>query len=517
MIFAIPYMRYSSKAQKIGNSEQRQEDGFADFLKSSGLSPWKESYKDLGESGYHGNHRQGAFGRLLADCAAKLFPVGSVVWIENMDRFSREELDLVLPAMKTITNNGYKIQIGQGQTIEKGQSQFQMVAPIVGSILAHEESEKKSVRAKANRETIRTTGYTKHGRKQSVCPFWIELKKGGKEYQLRDEVAAELKLACLMAIQGHGAMSIAKSKVGQKLLSFTRVTKTGKVVPCLETLRSLPRIFGSTHLKGIRQHGKIIGKNKVEKIGTVETIPELLTEQEWDNLQAAIQSRKYAKASKKTFIWLFSGLLEDSQGGKMIGGTNQGKKKWYVQKERRTIGKQYHQIDNNFLETCLLSCFVEISKEELFPLAGSPMEALQALVSKRATLESKVDKLNARFVEAPEDETDYIMTSIIALKKAMQELTTEIEGMKREENLSKNDYLGDCQDMLDAIKTLSGDELKEARTRLQGKIRMLVESVKVSVKGSQSASFEVSLKGGKVMQGDGFGWKGLTVAMRETA
>lgn len=49
----VGYMRYSSKIQAKGNSEERQESGYEAFLESSGLRPWHEIYWNKGDMRCH--------------------------------------------------------------------------------------------------------------------------------------------------------------------------------------------------------------------------------------------------------------------------------------------------------------------------------------------------------------------------------------------------------------------------------------------------------------------------------
>src|SRR4051794_37534491 len=95
-VYQIEYGRFSDPVQGRGDSKRRQASGHAAFAKRFDLTPWPEKFNDDGKSGWSGAHRKGDFGRFLTLAKAGKFPKGSVFVIEEMDRFSREKLSLVL-------------------------------------------------------------------------------------------------------------------------------------------------------------------------------------------------------------------------------------------------------------------------------------------------------------------------------------------------------------------------------------------------------------------------------------
>lgn len=208
--YVIGYLAFSSKQQATGDSERRQTTGYADFCAQEGFKAWTaDTYFDKGKSRFHGSHREGDFGRLIDDVKARKFPSGSVIWFEDMDRFGRQELPIVLNDWHTITSNGYVIHVGSlGMTFDKNTDQMRLMGVILKAILAHEESLKKSIRGKENRAQIRKTGRTIKGEKRRLkaCPFWISVGDDG-EYHL-NEHAQLVKEAFRLAHEGHGAKTI---------------------------------------------------------------------------------------------------------------------------------------------------------------------------------------------------------------------------------------------------------------------------------------------------------------------
>ena len=108
----------------------RQEDLFEPFCQRHGLIPNKDRVIDEGLSAYHGVHyRKGNLGGFLQARRDGLIPAGSVLVVEEWDRFSRRkastsermlhemwELDLALGLVtqnQIITEESYNSDAGQ--------------------------------------------------------------------------------------------------------------------------------------------------------------------------------------------------------------------------------------------------------------------------------------------------------------------------------------------------------------------------------------------------------------------
>ena len=94
---AFSYRRFSSTQQRDGSSLERQLEMAVDVCSSMG---WElvDLPPDAGLSAFKGlNKIKGALGTFLRKVKAGEIPKGSVLIIENMDRFSRNEVDLVIP------------------------------------------------------------------------------------------------------------------------------------------------------------------------------------------------------------------------------------------------------------------------------------------------------------------------------------------------------------------------------------------------------------------------------------
>lgn len=106
---AYSYRRYSSSAQRDGSSLERQLEMAQAVCNDKG---WTliDLPPDAGMSGYKGvNKIKGTLGGFLSKVKAGAIPKGSVCIFEKMDRFSRNEIDLVIPDFLSLLQSGIEI------------------------------------------------------------------------------------------------------------------------------------------------------------------------------------------------------------------------------------------------------------------------------------------------------------------------------------------------------------------------------------------------------------------------
>ncbi len=108
MKLAYSYTRFSSPAQKEGDSARRQLQAAKKWCEENGYVLSDERFLDEGKSGYKGKNLQGdgdlkRFIDLIAD--GKIKP-GSVLILESFDRFIRLKPSKTVPLFLNIINAG---------------------------------------------------------------------------------------------------------------------------------------------------------------------------------------------------------------------------------------------------------------------------------------------------------------------------------------------------------------------------------------------------------------------------
>src|SRR5690349_17987778 len=100
---AYSYLRFSRPEQAQGNSVRRQIELRDAFIKRMGWELDSEiSFADEGVSGFTGANLKGDLGRFLRLVKAGRIAAGSVLVIENLDRFSRAALSESMPVVQAL-------------------------------------------------------------------------------------------------------------------------------------------------------------------------------------------------------------------------------------------------------------------------------------------------------------------------------------------------------------------------------------------------------------------------------
>src|SRR4051812_24107091 len=95
------YLRFSTPEQKLGDSERRQMELAKAYAKAEGLK-FDEQLRDEGLSGWSGkNLSKGKLGRFIERVQNGDVPTGSILFVEEVDRLSREK---IVNALDTIVN-----------------------------------------------------------------------------------------------------------------------------------------------------------------------------------------------------------------------------------------------------------------------------------------------------------------------------------------------------------------------------------------------------------------------------
>lgn len=209
MPHAISYVRFSSLRQKYGNSVERQEQMIGRWLQDHPdytLSALQ--YKDLGRSGFKGEHiKGGGFGKLLDAIQQGAIKSGDVVLVEAIDRTGRLDAVDMLGIIHPILSAGVSIiTLDDNQTYNReslnGSAIFLLAAKIQS---AHQYSAALSRRIKASYETRKKAAKEKGVTPKRSTPVWLT-----SEGVLIERVAEQVRLAFDLYISGVGTSSIAK-------------------------------------------------------------------------------------------------------------------------------------------------------------------------------------------------------------------------------------------------------------------------------------------------------------------
>lgn len=148
------YSRWSSTAQRDGDSAGRQSAAAQAWLANNPDYELVESLVDAGVSAYTGKNfnEDSALGGFIAAVQAGKVPKGSVLLIDSWDRFSRQDHDTSHQQMAAILRAGIDVVVAStGQHLKKGGDAFNIAMAIVSLEQAHRESAEKGRKVRAAR------------------------------------------------------------------------------------------------------------------------------------------------------------------------------------------------------------------------------------------------------------------------------------------------------------------------------------------------------------------------------
>jgi DNA invertase Pin-like site-specific DNA recombinase len=278
---AFSYLRVSSSRQ-AGDARSgldRQADQFLPFCQRHGLTPSVDPLVDAGISAYRGSNRQrGALGQFLAAARDGVIPAGSVLVVEDLDRFSREApsfaeaqlgelfaLDLALAVVRddvVIDRATYDGDIGVRLHL------------LVRRDAAHDYSRKLGERVSAAHERTRAMerqGQIINGHQR---PQWLDFDEQAGAFTVNDRWPIYRRMIDL-CLQGYGQVRVAAIINGEGHRNASGGLWSGSAIA---------QCWRDRRLIGERAYSR--GTEIIPGY-----FPAMLTREEWDRLQAAIAER----------------------------------------------------------------------------------------------------------------------------------------------------------------------------------------------------------------------------------
>ncbi|MXP61344.1 recombinase family protein [Pantoea sp. Taur] len=239
---AIAYIRFSTLAQKSGDSLRRQNFLVDEWLKNNPDYYLEDlKYEDLGYSAFDGSHAsKGALYDFMDAVNRGHITSGTTLLIESLDRLSREKINDATERLKNILKAGINVitlSDNVRYTYDSLDDPYILIRAILIAQRANEESEIKSRRMKAawvnKREEARKTGkiLTK------TCPKWLKVSNDGQTFDIIEEHKVTLNKIFKMRLKGLSISEVTKTLNKNKI-------KTLKNTPggwCVSTVQSLLR------------------------------------------------------------------------------------------------------------------------------------------------------------------------------------------------------------------------------------------------------------------------------------
>jgi DNA invertase Pin-like site-specific DNA recombinase len=457
---AFSYVRFSSGIQSKGRSRARQQDSpeVQQFIHDHKLEV-VEKMVDSGISGFSGKNfsETKALGRFIELVKAGAIEKGSVLLMENLDRFSRSEITDCIDKFIQIIRNGVSIGVVQmNLIIDRTQANNQMVWQYVNNefFRARRESERKSgfaidnLRAKIKRAKAGELIYF-----GAQSPLWIRGIKDGK-WMLDDEKVKTFKRGFALYLEGHSCHHIAK------------LFNTDNV-PIMRG-KTLCRWTQST-IKYLLQSRNVIGYCKVMDFENNNYYPVIVKPADWTKVQAKLRMNTHNRGNSPTgdVPNLFKGILRCTCGSSIIVNRNS-----YVRKNGMQTYYGYCRckyvngcpnsftFNMHFLEIAILSAFPRCTALLNKPVATPETDKLK---DKLAIVEATI----GRFTDVLAD-------------PELKDLT-ELKTKFKEQVAMKNELAKQINDS--QLKTVQLNQLPKASASL---FKLLTGDKEVDIENAQS-------------------------------
>lgn len=499
---AISYHRFSTKPQAEGDSDRRYYAMADRICKEKGwiLSEAEAlKFHDAGKSGFHGANiaKGGDLARFLSliqrqgpdGIIAGPVKPGMILILESLDRLSRLNPWDAFQIIQQIVNAGVWIYTGFGkktfnpETVRDGTVSLSYIDSVL--TVAHEESQKKSERAKAAWETKHAEAATKVITTATAgLPQWIKYNPVMKELELtpdRAEIMREMRRLALTM----GAHSIAKTFHARKIPSWQKKGRWD-VARITMMLKSRMLIGEYQPRKGRKDFGEPV-KN---------CYPPILSEQEFYALQSVLMTRTKVIKTRgaATVRNLFGAICTSGDDGSVMRVNNHDpKNSRFVSVDSLTgASANYVSFPYNAFENVFLKHVAEL---DMSGTTNADKLEIASLEGRLAVVRSKIDQIQAAGKNADSGKAyERVLKMVIDLEEQEVEIVEKLHYAKAKANRPQT-TTADVAAIAAALENAPADEKVIGREKLKSAIQAVVESVKLFIRrdGKQRTSTTLCL------------------------
>lgn len=508
---AYSYIRFSTKEQLKGNSQQRQYEATRAYCQEMGLN-LVENLQDLGLSAFNGKHKTvGALGEFLSLVNQGKIKKGSILIVENLDRLSREKVMDALNQFMSIVQAGIRIvtlhdrQEYDQESIEKNWTQ--LIISITYMARAHEESKTKSDRLKATLANKRLRVREGKQKFTGPTPAWLKYSPDKKTFILIPEVCQAIEEIYRMRLSGLGAYKIEKQINQTKSIWSPPVTKKDKQWAWRQSyIRKL--LYDNRQLVGeFQPHVMVNGKRVPDGIPIKDYFPKAIPESLFYEVQSLIKKNAKTKGQGggKTgkYFNLFAHIVKCGSCGSPMHYIDKGKppkghKYLHCDASRRKIDGgskcQARAIRYDNFEKVFFSSIDELKLDEVFGLADEQAVKLNNLKRQMDVVLHRVsdvdDQIDNLVKAVSETSNDVVRQTLVKTLEQLEEekrellnrkeqLSTEIEEQTnlKETTFETVDRAKSYYQLIDEAK--SEQQAIEIRFKLRNEIKKLIKEIRI--------------------------------------
>ena len=471
----IDYSRFSSDLQRHGNSARRQGEGADAYVASKGWT-FDRRVSDHGVSAYRGrNAKTGGLAAILAGIADGSIPEGSVLVVEELDRLSRQSIELSAGLFLQIISSGVTIVTclsGDVREYRPGQLDLGTVMlAIVKLALAAEESEKKGRRSRDNWARRREAARNGTAIMTRSVPDWCRVEGG--RIVADPAKAATLRQIYLWSRDGLGMGDICGRLRDGGHPTWGRAKRWTK--PRVHSVLTRPEPKG-IYRQCVEGDGG--GRQCVAELP--DYYPAVVDADLWDEVQSGLERRRVRRKGgpRSRYVNLLNGLLADHTGvAWTLGRSSKKDDRHYLRLAStydpaiRTVRIPAVVVENLFLAALVPACHAQLLASTSVPgrdrAEGDRLQArVLSLAHKAATLRAAIDA----------DETGDLAPLVASVAKAeaeRREAEAALRAVRGAAASTDRDRVEALVRRLDALA--AGDLPRDDRVELAGVLANLVD------------------------------------------
>ena len=499
------YVRFSSKKQEQGDSVRRQIKAGDDWLAGNPQHALDASLRlhDLGVSAFRGANldEKGALGAFIALAKRPDSPIprGSILLIERLDRFSRQQTRKAYRAFVELVEAGITVQtLDPLQTINEANiDDLHIVLPLILQMtMAHEQSKEKSRRVgavwEAKREKARSG--TPMFRK---CPAWLVWDEDNGRFVPKREAVMAIEYIFRRTADGCGQRNL----VVELNRNFKPLGTSGK--------------WNSSYVQKVLNDRSVLGEfqpcrfdgggNRVKDGEPIPAYyPRVISEDVFYAAMAAKESRKRAKGRNTQFVNLFVGLLHGQDGHALQVQTSRTPTKnggTYVQRRLVSYGHKRglastcsYSLDYFRLEEVVLQALYELD-DKVLESSSTDSEQIVAAEFRLQAITRRMQELRDALVSTSQSALP--PHEIVQAMDALGHERDEAEGMlgelRKASSVEKSKPLSRTRELISQLGTGTEGHQQVVRLKLRSLISAIIERVHVRMRKKQNRRVETDL------------------------
>jgi hypothetical protein len=478
-MIAYLYARCSHADQIKGDSIRRQTELLTSHAQILGV-PFILLQPDLAVSSFHGtNHTTGELGRFVRKVHSGEIERGSALFIESLDRLSREEPEEAYDFLRDLLRAGIEVHaITDREVYRRGEmDELRIVKAILTHARSSQESKRKSERcsqaAAQAREKIQSGKCA-----SSRLPGWVQGEKGGEINLIPDRVRIVRRIY-RMAADGMGATRIADVLIAEGVPCWTYKKRwsASNVSSILRTRAVLGEFQPGTHPRG----------GKWNPCGPLVTnyLPRAIEDKLWARVQV-LRSQRFARGKIKVGTYhgnggrsnwrnLFLRLCWDEQGNTMVYQSVEKHWTYLISSDRKLF--RTHKVRYAYFRSAILQMLDDLDWTTLLTVKDDEQKTkqLESLSDRIRELE-RVRNRYLRVIEGDEELDDTIISRY-------KESTQQLAELKNAKESLQNQIIQDSPKKLDGIPVIIAfeanrdPETKEYQLRLRDEVRKRISRI----------------------------------------